>query len=149
MARPKGSKTKILEYLLDHVGEVVTHDKLQKASGGVAEWARRLRELRDEEGYEILSHKDNADLRPGEYILKSARRKPAFKRAISKETRAIVLERNGYTCQMCGTAAGDADPYNPERTIRLTMGHIIDKSRGGDDSPGNLRAVCSNCNEGL
>jgi 5-methylcytosine-specific restriction endonuclease McrA len=29
------------------------------------------------------------------------------------------------------------------------MGHIIDKSKGGDDSYQNLRAVCTNCNEGL
>ena len=31
----------------------------------------------------------------------------------------------------------------------LTMGHIRDKSKGGDDSAQNLRAVCTNCNEGL
>lgn len=35
------------------------------------------------------------------------------------------------------------------RTIRLTIGHIVDKSKGGEDVPSNLRAVCSNCNEGL
>ena len=29
------------------------------------------------------------------------------------------------------------------------MGHIIDKSKGGTDTPNNLRAVCTNCNEGL
>ena len=29
------------------------------------------------------------------------------------------------------------------------MGHIIDKSKGGDDTPQNLRAVCTNCNQGL
>ncbi|MGH7941843.1 MAG: hypothetical protein ACREE6_17715 [Limisphaerales bacterium] len=29
------------------------------------------------------------------------------------------------------------------------MGHSKDKSKGGDDSPLNLRAVCTNCNEGL
>lgn len=55
----------------------------------------------------------------------------------------------GYTCQMCGLAAGDPDPYNLLRTVRLTMGHILDKSKGGDDSPQNLRAICTNCNEGL
>lgn len=60
-----------------------------------------------------------------------------------------MLERNGYTCQMCGCAAGDPDPYTPGRTIRLTMGHILDKSKGGGDTPNNLRAVCMNCNEGL
>ena len=74
---------------------------------------------------------------------------PAFKRGVSKETRAYVYERNGYTCQMCGVAAGDADDLHPGRTIRLTLGHILDKSKGGEDTPSNLRAVCTNCNEGL
>ncbi len=50
---------------------------------------------------------------------------------------------------MCGVAAGDPDPQGGNRTALLTMGHIIDKSKGGDDSPQNLRAVCTNCNEGL
>ncbi|MGO9584774.1 MAG: HNH endonuclease [Limisphaerales bacterium] len=50
---------------------------------------------------------------------------------------------------MCGLAAGDPDPFHPSRTIRLTMGHIKDKSKGGSDEPNNLRAVCTNCNEGL
>ena len=149
MAKQQGSKALILAYLLDNIGRVVNSKQLQEASHGASEWARRLRELRDEEGYEILSHKDSADLKPGEYILSSAKRRPAFKRDVSKETKAIVLERNGYTCQMCGAAAGDPDPFNVNRTIRLTLGHIIDKSKGGEDTPSNLRAVCSNCNEGL
>ncbi len=149
MDKKKGSKALILDYLLAHKGQVVSSKELQEASGGASEWARRVRELRDEQGYDILSHKDQSDLKPGEYILSSTKRRPAFKRGISKETRAIVLERNGYTCQMCGCAAGDPDPYNSNRTIRLTIGHIVDKSKGGEDIPSNLRAVCSNCNEGL
>lgn len=108
-----------------------------------------MRELRDEEGYQILSNKDRADLKPGQYLIETDKRLPAFQRSISKETRAFVLERNGYTCQMCGLAAGDPDPFHPSRTIRLTMGHIKDKSKGGSDEPNNLRAVCTNCNEGL
>lgn len=149
MDKKKGSKALILDYLLAHKGKVISSKELQEASGGASEWARRVRELRDEQGYDILSHKDRSDLKPGEYILASTKRRPAFKRGISKETRAIVLERNGYTCQMCGCAAGDPDPYNSNRTIRLTIGHIVDKSKGGEDVPSNLRAVCSNCNEGL
>ena len=149
MDKKKGSKALILEYLLAHKGQVISSKELQEASGGASEWGRRVRELRDEQGYDILSHKDRSELKPGEYILASTKRRPAFKRGISKETRAIVLERNGYTCQMCGCAAGDPDPYNSNRTIRLTIGHIVDKSKGGEDIPSNLRAVCSNCNEGL
>jgi 5-methylcytosine-specific restriction endonuclease McrA len=149
MARRKGSKQLILDYFLDNLGTILESRDIQAASGGAVEWARRVRELRNEEGYQILSHKDRADLKPNQYLLETKKRIPAFKRNISKETRAWVLERNGYTCQMCGVAAGDPDPFGSDRTVRLTMGHIIDKSKGGDDSPQNLRAICTNCNEGL
>lgn len=145
----KGSKALILDFLLANVGRVLEGGEIQDAAGGVSEWARRLRELRNEDGWQILSHKDLATLKPGQYLLQTTKRLPAFKRGISKETRAWVLERNGYTCQMCGLSAADPDPFNVNRTIRLTMGHIIDKSKGGADTPENLRAVCTNCNEGL
>lgn len=145
----KGSKALILEFFLNNVGTVLESRQIQEASNGASEWARRVRELRNEEGYQILTHKDRANLRPNQYLLETTKRVPAFARNISKETRAWVLERNGYTCQMCGLAASDPDPFHPTRTVRLTMGHILDKSKGGDDTPQNLRAVCTNCNEGL
>src|SRR5207237_4862159 len=91
----------------------------------------------------------SGDRQRGQYRVVSAKRRPAFSRNIYKETRAVVLERNGYTCQMCGLAAGDPDPFSPSRSVRLTMGHIKDKSKGGTDTPSNLRAICTNCNEGL
>ena len=144
-----GSKELILKYFLSNIGKVLKSRDIQLASGGAVEWARRVRELRNEEGYQILSHKDRVSLKPGQYLLETKVRVPAFKREVSKETRAWVLERNGYTCQMCGVAAGDPDPLGGSRTVRLTIGHIKDKSKGGDDTPQNLRAICTNCNEGL
>lgn len=149
MSRKPGSKQLILEFFLQNIGKVLESKEIQQASGGAVEWARRVRELRNEDGYQILTHKDRANLKPNQYLMETAKRVPAFTRDISKETRARVLERNGYTCQMCGLAAGDPDPFNPNRTVRLTMGHIIDKSKGGEDTAQNLRTVCTNCNEGL
>lgn len=149
MANEKGSKALILEYFLANVGSVLDSKDIQHASGGASEWARRVRELRNEQGWQILSHKDRSDLKPGQYLLETTKLLPAFKREISKETRAVVLERNGFTCQSCGLAASDPDPFHSSRTVRLTMGHIIDKSKGGEDTPQNLRAICTNCNEGL
>ena len=145
----KGSRQLILDYFLANIGRVIEGDELRQAAGNVSEWGRRVRELRDEEGYQILTHRDRIDLKPGQYLLETDKRVPAFARTISKETRAYVLERNGYTCQMCGLAAGDRDPFDANRTVRLTIGHIIDKSKGGQDIPSNLPAVCTNCNEGL
>lgn len=150
MARKIGSKEKLRRYLRDRIGKVVSHAELQQASGGAAEWARRLRELRDE-GWLIKSHNDRSDLKPGEYVLEAIvhqARPYAFARPISKRVRAQVLERNGYTCQMCGAAAGDPDDQNPGRTVRLHIGHIRDRSHGGTDELTNLRALCSTCNQG-
>ncbi len=147
--KSSGSKQQILNFFLANIGRVLKSREIQEASGWAAEWARRVRELRNEEGYQILSHKDRADLKPGQYLLETPIRVPAFKRGISKQTRAQVLERNGHTCQMCGVAAGDPDPLGGPRTVRLTIGHIRDKSKGGDDSPQNLRVICTTCNEGL
>jgi hypothetical protein len=146
--RSKGSRRLLREYFLSNIGRVLTSEELQKASGGASEWGRRVRELRNEEGYQILTHNDRSDLRPGEYLLETAKPVPAFARQISKETRAMVLERNGYTCQMCGAVAGEPHPYDPSQRTRLHIGHIIDKQKGGSDELSNLRALCSVCNEG-
>ena len=91
MPRKKGSKALILEYFLANLGVVLESKDIREASGGASEWGRRTRELREDEGYQILSHKDRADLKPGQYLLETAKRLPAFKRDISKETRAWVL----------------------------------------------------------
>jgi len=144
----KSSKAKLREYFLANVGKVLEAEELRKVSGNVSEWARRVRELRTEEGYQILTHNDRSDLSPGQYLLLDPAPLPAFERGISKEARAYVLDRNGFTCQMCGAVAGEPHPYDPSRKTRLQIGHIVDKSMGGGDDPSNLRAICSVCNEG-
>lgn len=148
MARKKGARARLREHFLSNIGRVMDSDELRKIAGDVTEWARRIRELRTEEGYQIQTHNDRSDLKPGQYILMDAEPQPAFERAISKETRAFVLDRNGFTCQMCGAVAGEPHPYDPSRRTRLHIGHIVDKSQGGTDDASNLRALCSVCNEG-
>lgn len=144
----KGARAKLRAHFLANLGRVMDAEELRPVAGDISEWARRVRELRTEEGYLILTHNDRADLKPGEYLLETAKPQPAFARAISKETRAFVLERNGFTCQMCGAVAGEPHPYDPGRKTRLHIGHVIDKSLGGSDDASNLKAVCSVCNEG-
>lgn len=146
--RGEGGLSKLRRYFLEHVGEVLDGKELFEVSGGGTQFARRIRELRGKEGFDIQTHNDRSDLKPGQYILMSAKPQPRFERGISKQTRAFVLDRNGFTCQMCGAAAGDPHPYDNGRKTRLHLGHVIDQSMGGDDSPNNLRAICSVCNEG-
>ena len=143
----KGSRAKLKDHFLANIGKVMNSDELREVAG-VSEWARRVRELRDEEGYQILTHHDRSNLKIGEYLLETDKPQPAFSRNISKETRSYVLDRNGFTCQMCGAVAGEPHPYDPTKKTRLHIGHVIDKSMGGTDDPSNLRAICSVCNEG-
>lgn len=70
-----------------------------------------------------------------------------FSRSISAKLRAEVLDRNGFTCQMCGLTPGEIDP-STGRKVRLHIGHIVDKNLGGKDELSNLRALCSTCNQG-
>ena len=148
MAIKKGARSKLRAHFLNNIGKVMNSNELRKVAGGITEWARRVRELRTEEGYQILTHNDRSDLKPGQYLLLDSKPQPSFERAISKETRAFVLDRNGFTCQMCGAVAGEPHTYDLGRKTRLHIGHIHDKSQGGPDDPSNLRAICSVCNEG-
>lgn len=148
MAKKPGARARLREHFLANIGRIMDSGELREASGGISEWARRVRELRTEEGYQILTHNDRSELKSGQYLLENPKPEPAFEREISKETRAYVLDRNGFTCQMCGAVAGEPHPYDPMRKTRLHIGHIVDKSQGGDDDPSNLRALCSVCNEG-
>ena len=146
--RGEGAKSKLRAHFLANLGRVMGSEELRSVAGNQSEWARRVRELRTEQGYLILTHNDRSELKPGQYLLETAKPQPAFERAISKETRAYVLDRNGFTCQMCGAVAGEVHPYDLTRKTRLHLGHVIDKSVGGTDEPSNLKAICSICNEG-
>jgi hypothetical protein len=145
---PRGAKARLRAHFLSNLGKVMDSEELRQVANNQSEWARRVRELRNEEGYQMLTHHDRSDLKPGQYVLETAKPLPAFGRQISKETRAFVLDRNGFTCQMCGAVAGEEHLYDATRKTRLHLGHIIDKSMGGSDESANLRAVCSVCNEG-
>jgi hypothetical protein len=61
------AKDRIRAYLLSRLGSVVTNHELAGVAGTL-EWARRVRELGVEEGWEITRGPDGG-LRPGEYRL--------------------------------------------------------------------------------
>ena len=141
-----GARNKIREFFIANVGKVLTTQEIRKV-GGISEYARRIRELRDEEGFQIKTHVDRADLKPGEYILETVERRPVVSRTISPQRRNEILERNGFTCQLCGREPGDPDPSNPGRTVRLHIDHVKPISQGGTDDRDNLRVLCSACNQ--
>lgn len=138
---------KLKKFFEDNVGKVVTTHELSEIAQ-IRDYQRRIRELRNEYGMKIKSHVDRSDLKPGEYILESLELSPAIGRNISVQLRTQILERNGYTCQLCGASAHDDDDLNPGKKVRLFIDHIVPISQGGDNTPENLRVLCGNCNHG-
>jgi 5-methylcytosine-specific restriction endonuclease McrA len=54
-------------------------------------------------------------------------------RALHPTLRAAIFERDGYACEMCGSACD------------LTVDHIVPVARGGRDDSDNLRTLCGAC----
>lgn len=57
---------------------------------------------------------------------------------MTSELRRQIMERDGYTCQICGR-------YMPDGTD-IHIDHVIPVSKGGKTVPGNLQVLCSKCN---
>jgi predicted HicB family RNase H-like nuclease len=130
----------ILDLLFDNLGELVTNEQLVEATNQ-HNYARRLRELRAEgwqivyknspSGY-IMPTTDRVEKNPGEYV--------------NLRLRTEVLERDNYTCQMCGFSAGQK--YQDGEVVRLEADHILPLAEGGQTTVDNLQTLCSRCNAG-
>jgi len=72
-------------------------------------------------------------------VLKMTQKHNKNKVTVPAKLRVKVLERDNYTCQMCGAKAPD---------VKLHIDHIIPISRGGVTEEKNLRALCRDCNLG-
>ena len=53
-----GGKEKIRQFLLANIGRVIESHELQTAADGAVQYSRRLRELREQDKWPILSHND-------------------------------------------------------------------------------------------
>src|SRR6266568_2640941 len=159
MPRGDPAKERILKHLLANIERVVTTKELNSIAQ-IQESARRIRELRDEDVWQILNNKTklsdeqmrllglSRQLKVTEYVLLSTERLDVTARNIKKDVRQAVLQRYGATCQLCGRRAGDPDPYNPDRTLFLVIDHKISLKDGGTNKADNLWPICNVCNEG-
>lgn len=59
---------------------------------------------------------------------------------ISDSLRYDILERDNFTCVICGASA--------RLGARLHVDHILPVSKGGKSDPSNLRTLCERCNMG-
>jgi hypothetical protein len=125
----------ILDYFKHNAGRIVTSEELAQIPGEkgnpISHNIRRVFELRDEQGYEIINHKDNEksgyDLKVNEWILldKKPNPKNIRSRGVNKRIAFEVFTRDKNTCQICGRTPEDDDPFKNGHKIILHVGHII------------------------
>jgi len=65
-----------------------------------------------------------------------------IRRPIPLKLRSLVLKRDNHSCVKCGANR------KTDKETRLEVDHVLAVSKGGDNSPGNLQTLCSNCNRG-
>ena len=140
-----GARTKLLEFFRENVGKPVTSEELRYVTNDKSEWARRVRELRTEEGWPIMTRSTGRpDLTIGVYVLEQDRQSPAHDRKIPDPVRCAVLVRDKYRCTQCGWAH---DQWNPSDPRHLELHHIEAHVKGGENTEDNLATLCNICHD--
>lgn len=144
--KERGSvRDKILKFLRANVGRGVTSEELRYVAGDKTEWARRVRELRTEQGWPIATKATGCpDLAVGVYVLQADRQSPEHDRSIPDDVRREVLRRDGYKCRACGWSH---DEWNQSDPRNLELHHIKHHAKGGENVEGNLMTLCNVCHD--
>lgn len=138
-------KEKILEFFRLNVGAEISGEELRYVAGDKSEWARRVRELRTEEGWPVVSRNTGRpDLPVGVYVLELDRQTPPHDRIIPDTVRAKVLERDGYACRECHW---NHDKWDKALPRHLELHHVKEHAKGGDNTAGNLITLCTVCHD--
>lgn len=139
-------RDKILEYLKENVGKCISGEELRYVAGNKTEWARRVRELRTEFGWSILSKQSGRpDLAVGTYVLESLKQLPEHDRVIKDAVRRAVLERDIFQCVECGWSHAKSNPSDPRKYLELH--HVDYHSKGGENTEENLITLCNVCHD--
>lgn len=138
-------RDKILAFLRRNVGRPVTGEELRYVANNRSEWARRVRELRTEQGWPVATkNTGRPDLSIGAYVLELDRQSPAHDRAIPDSVRREVLRRDKYRCRECGW---HHKLWNPSDPRHLELHHVTHHAKGGENVAGNLKTLCNICHD--
>lgn len=140
-------RDKCLSFLRSNVGRKVTGEELRYVANGRTEWARRVRELRTELGWPVVTkNSGRPDFDIGVYMLEADRQSPEHDRTIPDRVRREVLRRDGYRCSECEWTH---NLWNRDDPRHLELHHKEYHSRGGSNETENLVTLCTVCHDEL
>ncbi|MDR4480545.1 MAG: HNH endonuclease signature motif containing protein [Nitrospira sp.] len=141
--KKKGSVSdRIIEYFRRNVGQEITGEELKYLAKDKKEWARRVRELRTEQGWPIVTkNSGRTDLAVGVYVLEEDRQAYEHDRFIPDPIRVAVLQRDGFKCIECDWHRGMLSPTDPRKMLELHH-KKHHKDRGGN-TVDNLITLCN------
>lgn len=141
----QGVREKLLEYMRKNVGQAISGEELRYVANNKSEWARRVRELRTEHGWPIVTKTTGMpDLPVGIYVLVEDRQAPEHDRVIPDHVRRAVLQRDDYKCCECGW---HHDKWNPSDPRHLEAHHLLQHVDGGNNTEENLITLCNICHD--
>ncbi len=139
-----GVKPKLLEYFLDNVGKPIPGEELQYLANNKKEWARRTRELRTEDGWQVVTRNSGrSDLAIGVYLLESAVQSEEHDRHIPDSVRVAVLQRDNFCCTWEGCGWNRTMLSQDDKRKFLELHHITHHKDKGANTVENLRTLCN------
>lgn len=140
-------RDKILKFMRANVGQGVTNEELRYVARDKTEWARRVRELRTELGWPIVTKTTGRpDLDIGVYVLQFDRQSPEHDRTIPDDVRRSVMRRDNYKCAKCGWSHSEWNPSDPRH---LEIHHVKHHAKGGANAEENLLTLCTACHDAI
>lgn len=135
-------KAKLLEFFRANVGRAVTIEELRYLAGDASEWARRVRELRTEDGWPVFSKMQGRhELPVGSYMLEEDKQAEPHDRHIPDDVRVKVLTRDKFSCTCCGWKRSDLSPDDPRKFLELH--HLVEHKEKGGNTVENLITLCN------
>lgn len=138
-------RDKILKYLRLNIGQQVTGEELKYLAKDRSEWARRVRELRTEYGWPVVTQNTGRpDLEVGVYLLEADRQSPEHDRHIPDPIKRKIFRRDEYKCTVCKWSHEEWNRSDPRH---LELHHQKAHVKGGENTENNLITLCTVCHD--
>lgn len=138
-------RDKLLKYLRANIGKQISGEELKYLANNRSEWGRRIRELRTEFGWPIVTRNSGRpDLEVGIYLLEADRQSPEHDRQIKDSVKREILRRDGYRCTECNWSHEEWNRSDPRH---LELHHVKPHAHGGKNTEENLITICTVCHD--